>query len=56
MKGNLKRPDFRELMNPLLRTAAGFLFFSRFLYRSVIAVILFVLPGMLYLRKCCIFY
>lgn len=23
MKGNLKRPDFRELMNPLLRTTAG---------------------------------
>jgi hypothetical protein len=29
MKGNLKRPDFRELMNPLLRTTAGILFFSR---------------------------
>lgn len=27
MKGNLKRPDFRELMNPLLRTTAGILFF-----------------------------
>ena len=24
MKGNLKRPDFRELMNPLLRTTALF--------------------------------
>lgn len=28
MKGNLKRPDFCELMNPLLRTTAGILFFS----------------------------
>ena len=35
MKGNLKRPDFRELMNPLLRTTAGILFFSWFFYRSV---------------------
>ena len=34
MKGNLKRPDFRELMNPLLRTTAGILFFSWFFYRS----------------------
>ena len=32
MKGNLKRPDFRELMNPLLRTTAGILFFSWFFY------------------------
>ena len=39
MKGNLKRPDFRELMNPLLRTTAGILFFSWFFYRSVFAVI-----------------
>ena len=42
MKGNLKRPDFRELMNPLLRTTAGILFFSWFFYRSVFAVILFI--------------
>ena len=45
MKGNLKRPDFRELMNPLLRTTAGILFFSWFFYRSVFAVILFIFPG-----------
>ena len=52
MKGNLKRPDFRELMNPLLRTTAGILFFSWFFYRSVFAVILFIFPGILYFRKC----
>ena len=52
MKGNLKRPDFRELMNPLLRTTAGILFFSWFFYRSVFAIILFIFPGILYFRKC----
>ena len=52
MKGNLKRPDFRELMNPLLRTTAGILFFSWFFYRSAFAVILFIFPGILYFRKC----
>lgn len=48
MKGNLKRPDFRELMNPLLRTTAGILFFSWFFYRSPFAIILFIFPGILY--------
>ena len=52
MKGNLKRPDFRELMNPLLRTTAGILFFSWFFYRSAFAIILFIFPGILYFRKC----
>lgn len=53
MKGNLKRPDFCELMNPLLRTTAGILFFSWFFYRSVFAIILFIFPGILYFLEMC---
>ncbi len=53
MKGNLKRPDFRELMNPLLRTTAGILFFSWFfLSFSAFAIILFIFPGNSLFRKC----
>lgn len=59
MKENLKRRDFRvpfhdkvHIIKPLLQTTAVILLFSWFFYRSVFAVIVLILPGIWYFKRC----